>query len=106
MVRNHAYVMMKLREEQRKCLSLFRRNLRAQDKEKLISLVPDLYRAVQMEQNKSPQEFISVRYLQDKLNHAVDLNNLPKLGKKDIEKSYSRIEKNLSKLSTFPVQQN
>jgi len=106
MVRNHAYVMMKLREEQRKCLSLFRRNLRAQDKEKLISLVPDLYRAVQMEQNKSPQEFISVRYLQDKLNHAVDLNNLPKLGKKDIEKSYSRIEKNLTKLSTFPVQQN
>lgn len=54
---------------------------------------------------RSPQEFISVRYLQDKLNHAVDLNNLPKLGKKDIEKSYSRIERNLTKLSTFPVQQ-
>ena len=46
-----------------------------------------------------------MRYLQDKLNHAVDLNNLPKLGKKDIEKSYSRIEKNLTKLSTYAVQE-
>jgi len=105
MVRNHAYVMMKLRQEQRKCLSLFRRNLRAQDKEKLISMVPDLYKAVQMEQNRSPQEFISVSYLQDKLKHATDLNNLPKLGKKDIEKSYSRIERSLTKLSTVSVEQ-
>ena len=31
------------------CLSLFRRNLRPQDKDKLISMVPDLYKAVQME---------------------------------------------------------
>lgn len=53
---------------------------------------------------RSPQEFISVTYLQDKLKHATDLNNLPKLGKKNIEKSYSRIEKSLTKLSTMSVQ--
>ena len=53
---------------------------------------------------RSPQEFISVTYLQDKLKHATDLNNLPKLGKKNIEKSYSRIEKSLTKLSTMCVQ--
>lgn len=102
MVRNHAYVMMKLREQQRKCLSICRRQLRPQDIEKLINMVPDLYRNVQQEQNRSTEEFISVKTLQDKLRHH-DLNKLPKMTQSRIEKSYSKMERALTKFSTVQV---
>jgi EH domain-containing protein 1 len=102
MVRNHAYVMMKLREEQRKCLTLCRRQLRVKDTEKLISILPDLYRSVQQEQNRSTEEFISVKSVQDKLKHQ-DLNKLPRIKKNSIEHSYGKMEQALTKFSTVQV---
>ena len=102
MVRNHAYVMMKLREEQRKCLTICRRKLRPQDTEKLINMLPDLYKSVQQEQNRSTEEFISVKSVQDKLRHQ-DLNKLPRIKKSSIEYSYAQMEKALTKFSTVQV---
>jgi len=102
MVRNHAYVMVKLREEQRKCLTLCRRKLRPQDKDKLINSIGDLYTNVQKEQNRSTEEFISVKFLQEKLRHQ-DLNKLPKLNPKKIESAYGNMEKALTKFSTAQV---
>jgi len=102
MVRNHAYVMMKLREEQRKCLTICRRKLRPQDKDKLINSLPELYKSVQQEQNRSTEEFISVKSLQDKLRHQ-DLNKLPRMKPSSIEKSYGKMEKALTKFSTIEV---
>ena len=89
MVRNHAYVMMKLRQEQKKefcptiflsnvlsinfffgncckqklnivhkksqCLPWYRRRLRPKDVDKLINMIPDLYRSIQQEKNRSGQ---------------------------------------------------
>merc|ERR1711936_920445 len=102
MVRNHAYVMMMLRKEQRKCLSLCRRQLRPQDIEKLINMIPELYRRVQQEQDRSMEEFISVKLIQEKLN-LHDLNKLPVLKERSIENSYKKMENSLSKLSTVQV---
>jgi len=99
MVRNHAYVMIQLRVEQRKCLSCFRRELRPKDIEKLISSIPELYSRVQREQNRSSEEFVAVRSLMQKLS-IIDLNKLPKLSPKNVESCYSRMEKALTKLST------
>ena len=160
MVRNHAYVMMKLRHEQRKelftttiflniftnlksyalsdrnyiiaialnfvvkmsqCLTWYRRRLRPKDVDKLINIIPDLYRAIQQEKNRSThtivrlelksfphcfrssQEFISARTLQDKLRHDAVLHNLPNLKEKQIEKRYKQMETALSKLATVSI---
>lgn len=103
MVRNHAYVMMKLRQEQRKCLTWYRRRLRPKDVDKLINMIPDLYRAIQQEKSRSSQEFISARTLQDKLRHDAALHNLPSLKEKQIEKRYKQMESALSKLATVSI---
>jgi len=101
MVRNHAYVMLKLKQEQNKCLGWFRSRLRPKDVDKLVNCIPDLYKAVQQEKNRSTQEFISSKSLQDKLRCDAILNNLPKLKERQIEKKYKQMEASLSKLSTF-----
>merc|ERR1712168_1410405 len=102
MVRNHAYVMMNLRDEQQKCLSFCRRQLRPKDVEKLLNCLPELYRQVQEEQNRSPDEFIAVSSLKDKLAHH-DLNNLPRLTRRFIESHFARMDKSLTKFSTLEV---
>jgi len=102
MVRNHAYVMMKLREEQQKCLSLCRRQLRPKDIENLLKCLPDLYRQVQEEQNRSPDEFIAVSSVKDKLAHK-DLNKLPKISSRFVESHFGKMDKTLTKYSTLQI---
>lgn len=103
MVRNHAYVMMELLEEQKKCLSLCRRRLRPQDRDKLIACIPELYVRVQRQQNRAPGEFLSVESVQRKLS-SFNLDNLPKLSRDKVEKAYSKMEATLTKLSTSQTQ--
>jgi len=103
MVRNHAYVMMKLRQEQRKCLTWYRRTLRPKDVDKLVNTIPDLYKSVQQERSRSSQEFISAVSLQDKLRHNAVLHHLPALKEKKIEKRYKQMETALSKLSSVTI---
>jgi len=103
MVRNHAYVMMELREEQKKCLSCCRRTLRAQDRERLIAAIPELYIRVQRQQNRAPGEFLSMESLQRKLRN-YNLDNLPRLSRDKVEKAYSKMEATLTKLSSSQSQ--
>jgi len=104
-VRNHAYVMIQLRAEQRKCLSLCRRQLRPKDTERLLSRIPELYRKVQQEQNRSSEEFVALKSLTEKLSHH-DLNRLPNLKQSYVENCYSKMEKALTKLSSIQIKQD
>jgi len=100
MVRNHAYVMMKLKNERQKCLRWYRRSLQPKHYDKLVNSIPELYSAVQNEKNRSPQEFISSQQLQDKLKQdTLVFDKLPNLKEKTIEKKYKELEKAISKLN-------
>lgn len=104
-------------------MTWYRRRLRPKDVDKLINMIPDLYRAIQQEKSRlvlwdrkrqimilflkkfvrSSQEFISARTLQDKLRHDAALHNLPSLKEKQIEKRYKQMEAALSKLATVSI---
>lgn len=103
MVRNHAYVMIQLKAEQRRYLSCFRRILRPQDREKLLAEIPNLYSRVQREQNRSLSEFLSCSTLQTKLQH-VDMDKLPSLSQAKVDKAYKKMEVALTSLSTTCLQ--
>ena len=101
MVRNHAYVMIKLWKEKESCKSIFRsEKQKKKDTEKIIDSIPELYRKIQSEKQAS-KEFVSARMLQEKLRHEADINNLPKLNEKKIEKRFRKVEQSLNKLSNM-----
>lgn len=94
MVRNHAYVMMQLEKEKKKCVSMIRPKLKDKDKEQLVKRVPSIYEQVQKEQNRATGEFLSASSLQEKLAHH-DLDRLPSLSRAQVEKAYRKMEQAL-----------
>jgi len=101
MVRNHAFVMMKLAEEKKKCLSLFHRTLSPKDRDGLIERIPVLYQQVQKEEGWPPGEFLPVGSLQGKLKEKPHFfESLPRLKRKKVEKAYRGMEKAVVKLNT------
>ena len=103
LVRNHAYVMIKLWKETKKCKSIFKSSKqKKKDWDKIIDSIPEFYRVIQSEKQAS-KEFVSARMLQEKLRNEADINKLPKLNEKKIDSSFKKVEKSLNKLANMAI---